>query len=552
MCVINTDTEKEKLACMYEGDQARDASSSIRGFLYQDYVVIKYLLEDDVEYVCSEYLEDVDVFYSNDRFEFIQVKYYPKSSPDMEEISTDLYYQYLRLKMLNSGLTAIPKLYVHSLSQVQKLSSDDLREVMGYKRVAPSTKPRRKNAKFIVPTKGDLRNTAVYPNAADVSDWLKKNVHFKQEVDKKDKTRSKSDQKDSLFAQMAAADSLNAFLSDFVIVESDENIMEYKENLMEQLAQEYPNPDQNGDEKKWQRILLGLALSRVQERYLLGGADFESLRLEKDEFDSYMKKSVQTKTDMTIASYLVGIATEVTEEITEYNTLSDLQIDMLTWINRYTTRWICNICKDRDSQYQLLNTLSQDAASRFADYENTTVDDRLSLMKECRDSFISFLSYFWKIMFNIAQEHVEKREDVQKHLELFDPGRYIDSSVKDYVCLHFPKDCVKHSVILPSVIGRPRIVAKKIISRIVNMGENVPKPEKWFFSNYSNREILRGKHDYNLNMAAIKGDHTVADLEDDGFYIECMNCVNINADGWNTPDPCGDCIFSEECNEGGN
>lgn len=60
MGVINTTAEKDKLSCMFEGDQARDASSSIRGFLYQDYVVINYLLEKDVEYVCSEYLEDVD------------------------------------------------------------------------------------------------------------------------------------------------------------------------------------------------------------------------------------------------------------------------------------------------------------------------------------------------------------------------------------------------------------------------------------------------------------------------------------------------------------
>ena len=551
MSVINTAAEKVKLSCMYEGDQSRDASSSIRGFLYQDYIVINYLLEDDVEYVCSEYLEDVDVFYSDDRFAFIQVKYYPKTSPKMDEISTDLYYQYLRLQMLDSGLRAIPTLYVHTPDDVPKPLADDIREYMAYEREVPPAKPKRKNAKQVVPVHGRLRETAVYPNTDDVSDWLKKNVHFKQEKGKEDKARSKADQKDSLFAQMAATDSLDAFLNDFVIVKPNENITEYKESLMEQLAQKYPNPDPNGDEEKWQLILLGLALSCVQERYLSGGTDFDSLRLKKDKFDSYMKKSVQTKTDQTIASYLVGIATEVTEEIIENNSLSDLQIDMLTWINRYTTQWINYICEKKERQFRLLNTLSQDAASKFANYENTTVDDRLSLMKECRGPFISFLSYFWKIMFNIAQERVEKREDIQKHLVLFDPRCYIDSSVEDYVCLHFPKDHVKHSVILPSVNGRSRIVAKKIVSRVVNMREDVPKPEKWFFSNYSNREILRGKHDYNLNMAAIKEDLTVTNLEDEGFYIECMNCIDINAGGWNMRDSCGDCIFSEECIEGG-
>ena len=112
MCALSQ-AETRKLDLMFEGDSARDASSGIRGFLFQDYVTILCLLEDGVDYVCSEYLEDVDVFCSDGSFKFIQVKYYPESSPKMNEISTDLYYQYLRLRMLNSGLDAVPTLYIH-------------------------------------------------------------------------------------------------------------------------------------------------------------------------------------------------------------------------------------------------------------------------------------------------------------------------------------------------------------------------------------------------------------------------------------------------------
>lgn len=49
------------LSCMYDGDKNRDASDKIRGFIFQDYVAIMSLLEEDVECVCLEYLEDVDV-----------------------------------------------------------------------------------------------------------------------------------------------------------------------------------------------------------------------------------------------------------------------------------------------------------------------------------------------------------------------------------------------------------------------------------------------------------------------------------------------------------
>ena len=53
-----------QLDFMYDGDKDRDAASKIRGFLFQDYVTIMCLLQDKVEYVCSEYLEDVDVFFN--------------------------------------------------------------------------------------------------------------------------------------------------------------------------------------------------------------------------------------------------------------------------------------------------------------------------------------------------------------------------------------------------------------------------------------------------------------------------------------------------------
>ena len=77
---VLTRTELEKLSVMYEGDKNRDATSKIRGFLFQDYVAIMSLLKNQVKYICLEYLED-------DTFEIILVKYYPKTSPKMKEIT---------------------------------------------------------------------------------------------------------------------------------------------------------------------------------------------------------------------------------------------------------------------------------------------------------------------------------------------------------------------------------------------------------------------------------------------------------------------------------
>ena len=252
---VLTNTELEKLSVMYEGDKSRDATDKIRGFLFQDYVMIRCLLQEHVEYVCSEYLEDVDVFYEDGTFEFIQVKYYPKTNPKMKEISTDLYYQHLRLQMLHSTLTAVPRLYIHRNSKVEKPTLEEMKTYIGLGSTLPKSVP--------------------YSNATDSTTWLRMNVYS---------TNKKNEQKKTLFASMASEDSLKDFVAKFD-VSHQSDINQYKEELMKTLAKAYPNPDKDRDKEHWQVILLGLAISYIQRRYALDDSDFEQLRVDKKEFN---------------------------------------------------------------------------------------------------------------------------------------------------------------------------------------------------------------------------------------------------------------------------
>lgn len=120
--------EKQKLENMYFGDKSRDASDKIRGFLFQDLVAINYLLDKDTESVCLEFLEDVDVFYSDGTLKIIQVKYYPNTAPKMKDIMTDLYYQYLRMKEFNLNMTIKPLLLIHREDGVTPLNLDKMLE----------------------------------------------------------------------------------------------------------------------------------------------------------------------------------------------------------------------------------------------------------------------------------------------------------------------------------------------------------------------------------------------------------------------------------------
>ncbi len=186
---LYTKEEFNKLSVMYDGDKDRDATSKIRGFLFQDYITIMCLLQKQVKYVCSEYLEDVDVFFEDGTFEFIQVKYYPKTNPNIKEISTDLYYQYLRLQMLQSTLKAVPMLYIHRKPKVKKPTLDEMKAYIGLGNT--------------------LRKSMDYSNIVDPVTWLKTNIYT---------TNKKDVQKQNLFAAMASEDSLNGFLTEYDIL----------------------------------------------------------------------------------------------------------------------------------------------------------------------------------------------------------------------------------------------------------------------------------------------------------------------------------------------
>ena len=504
--------EVNKLAFMYEGDKSRDASDKIRGFLFQDYITINCLLQNGVECVCSEYLEDVDVFYEDGRFEFIQVKYYPKTSPDMNEISTDLYYQYLRLQMLQSKLRAIPKLYIHRKVAPEKPTVEEMKEYIGLGENTPKL--------------------VTYPNVVDSIAQLKMDVYS---------IKTKAEQKKKLFTAMASEKSLEEFHEQFEISCQSE-ITLYKQELMERLAKIYPNSEPGREEERWNLILLGLAISRVQQRYLLSEPKLEDLRVVKEDFDQYMTNSVQMKTERTIASYLVGGVAEVYEEIINHNDLSELQLGMIGRIYQKTVQWIEDIGMTPEGQYQLLNTLSRDEVSKIVGYKEKTIGDRLISMAECKEAFGSFLKYLWKIMLNICQERIETWKTMDENPKLFDPRYYLVSSVTDYVCLNFPEDkSVEHSVILPKAGSEFKGVKRKILERIVEMS---PKPEKWFFDN---NKLTRGKNYYSYSTADVNENPTVVDLGKDSFYIECMDCIGIDEDEWGRREACSECIFSMKC-----
>ena len=280
----------------------------------------------------------------------------------------------------------------------------------------------------------------------------------------------------------------------------------------------------------------------MQRRYMLVNPCFDQMKVDKKEFDQYMAESTKTRTEQTIASYLVSIVCEEYGEVINHNDLSDLQTHMLNLIYQNTIRWINEMSKTVDGQYQLLNTLSVDEAGKIAGYRGAIVDDRLRCMAECKRDFLNFLSYLWKIMLNICQENVHEVTEISAHSELLNPFYYMVPRVTEYICLNFPEDkCINRTVILPRAGGDFTGVKRRIVARMVNMSQ---RPEKWFFAD---SKLMRGKNYYKYSTANVNENPTVVDLGEDSFYIECMDCIGIGEGEWDKTDVCSHCIFSVQC-----
>ena len=119
---------------MCKGEEKRDASSKVRGYLYQDLVAIDELVEKR-ESVCLELLEDVFSIGANSDIRIIQAKYYPASNIPIKQVIRDLYYQHLKLSILEYEGNVKCQLIAHTSNEkvFEILSSDQaLDTVKGY------------------------------------------------------------------------------------------------------------------------------------------------------------------------------------------------------------------------------------------------------------------------------------------------------------------------------------------------------------------------------------------------------------------------------------
>lgn len=501
---LNSD-EIQILDEMYEGDSNRDASDKIRGFLFQDLVAIDSLLDDNTEYVCLEYLEDVDVFCKDGTVKIIQAKYYPNTPPKMKEIATDLYYQYLRMQLLESKLVSKPQLVIHRNEAIEKPNLNKMKT-------------------YISPLKTEKPEKIV-----DLLMWLKGNVfnHTKKE-----------EQKKVLFNKAAYEISVKHFINSFEIIKKND-IKTYKMQVGAKLFETFSECDSYDDEDQIKGILLGLAINYIQKRYMQDNAKFAQLKVAKSEFVAYIKQAIQDKTEDHMTAYVTScILEQYTSILIDNPDLEENYIKLLDQIVKNTQNWIFEILSTEEGQFQLLNTISLESYDNIKGYAKLRTSQKVFKIIRCSDNLQTFLFYLWKIMIDLCK--TKSDFSAEQDAGMLSPQTYIEKTDRNYICLKFPKDCVKTSVILPTIRpGQKERDTKNIATRMY-----LEKPQKWYMAGHT-----FGKKDYKYPVSVIREEGSIVDMETDCYIVECMKCIEIDEGKWENIEECEACIFAKDCVE---
>lgn len=490
---------------MYEGERDRDASSTIRGFLFQDLVAISELLKEDTERIFVEYIEDILVV-KKDTTYIIQAKYYPKGNVKKKEIIRELYYQYLCLTLLGYKSKVIPILAVYSPVTSKKLTLEKMKE------------------KYI---EKDEESKPEIPE--NIADWLKEYVY----------PLDKEEAETKCFQEYAWNQNMQDFLDVLEIISDYKGIKDYRENVADELGKLNMQGCLIDDFEKRKNIMLGLAVQYIHTKYNDNLTEKERECQRKD-FVEYLEKNLCTDEGKCIGAYLNSVVIECWEDIQNVNTqMTEEQENMLACIRDNTMKWLSELCSTVDGQYRLLYTVSNKTKEKLQGYCSKRLSGRYEMVCEHYDAIKMFLKYFWKIIMNINQDLLKENVSEEER-ERLTPQYYINQNETKYISIHFPEDIVNKAAILAQACGSMR---EDYLTNIFGRMQSV-RPEKWYIDGET-----KGRYSYDLDVTEIIDRKKVSSIEPETFHIECMKCINISGRKWHLRERCEENIFSEKCVE---
>lgn len=500
--------DEKMLRDMYCGEDTRDATSKILGYLYQDLVAIEYLLDENVEFLCMECIEDIFfVRKSGQRREYniVQVKYYPKTAIDKKGVLRDLYYQYIRMDKLGYKNTKLHLKY-HCSNKVEFANEDysELRDL-----IAEST------------GKHTCKDLVAYINEETCR--IKKDDSIKKKKIGLEKSVIKRFSREKLFSNFQKKMKNGNDFSQ--LCESD-----YSNELSKKIVDFLKIKKEEYNSKQQQEILLGLAISRIHCFYQQYANEKDPTKkiIKPKDFWDYVRKSFDIPVE-TISAYIIMIMHDV--EVDIYANLDDCgDSDEIVEVRKKyktiffnTEKWLNEITNNEDGIKSLIRTVFQGKELGKNSLFLQVANERTNIKR--------FLIRLIKIMFDI---YYAQKSEGKDDVTLLDPATHcFDHS--NCIIFDFELDCGTSMLLSHIESGMAESILYNMYNRLSKC-----KPKKWYMPGSCN---FRGLKSYDSNVCEIidssdivKGDLDVSNIHDGFFMVECMSCIKVDKRDWNKKD----------------
>lgn len=488
------------------GEERREATSKIRGFLYQDLVAIREILLLDKTYKC--YVEWVeDIFLENEHeVKIIQVKYYPASSVNFYEILSDMHYQIIKNKIFSEQSKKIETYCYHHSNTIYN-SLETAKKLKGL------------------------------CSEYEIDDSNRDDI-----VDEFNKCSKHSDRKKLLFEKVGYKNFVGKYKFDVVNFKNIEDLrVEISSIIISELSN-YGLQDQY-PEDFIEKIVSSMAIHFIQMKYYTDECNIEKRAISKEALLDFMKEILDDESLVKIV--VIECIDSVFEEI-----LIDIDdVNRETIIAKYekmyieTKKYFNEILEDKENRFKFINTINNNYNSsklnRQTYLEYNLHKEKELFLKNYEDIRV-YIKYLWKLIFNTDEE-----------LDDFNMSKYMIKS-EDYFLLEY--ECDKDGILLSSKVGNDN-PSKKLSNILDRVKDSNVRPTKWFLSG-----PIKGVFEYSYDIDQIRNkvkgkeeSYNIDDIDTDAegvFNIKCMKCIGIDTEEMGEKDDLKKGFISNYCKEG--
>ena len=487
--------EAEKLRI---GEKQRDASTKIRGFLYQDLLTLKLLTEFSAKSkVFSEWVEDIYIENNND-IHIIQAKYYPSSKVKFSEIFEDMYFQSLKVKLYKIKKNVFYSCYYYGDTKFNKESCAN-----------------SFSHKFI---------------EKELSDDERVNL-----IKKLKKCSNMHERKDLIFSNMNMHRYMDAFNLQTI---KTETIGDLYANVKDALFNEFKDIGILSyiDRNQAKEVIISIFTTLVQSKYHTGSEFVNDRYLDKSVMQSYLKTLLETEDKFAYEALIIAVIDNVIDQI--YMDVLDETVDNQETLNEYekisssTKNFFRKFLETRENRYKLINTISMESYDvlNFQKYNDLTYHDEYLLFIENKLKINSFIKTLWKIVFSLNSKP-EIKEVLRANSDYIEFCHESESGKLVLLSSEFSSDATREY--------------KKFLKRVQKYKT---RPQKWYM-----RNCKKGNHDYEFYQRDIDIDRDQFDISkienDNSFRVECMKCIKCDYKQMDIKDNLDGSIFNDRCVE---